>query len=245
MAEETLSEAAANADIGEEVPAFPLLGDVPSTFDENAFNESWNEMQDNMNDVVDQTTQAVEDLAGQHLANVLSNVASDNSKNNGGGELFPHVGVTLRLKGIGKGQSGFMMGNRLKSLLERHRDGPAVIVIQNISYVEQDVYLPVLAVDDHRVLYRFGRNFGQFSFQCVAYIMNCDPKIEILLNDIKNAFEDIRLASVDTPENINACGLQCKVYWHKLEMGSVDNRAHSITFTITAIVAPKTNGGAD
>lgn len=162
------------------------------------------------------------------------------SKGGGGKKLYPTTGVTVRLKSIGKGKSSFKLQG-LDSLLNSYRDGPGCIIVQDVQYEEKDVFLPILAVNDKRIIYRFGKNFGRFTIICTAYVMDCKGSLKIKLNKIQEAFEKVRLASKANPSNVSACGLKCKVYYTNLEIGRVDPKANSINFSITGVVAPKGN----
>lgn len=185
-------------------------------------------------------------VCDKHLAFYVAGRGSSGSAKSGGGgggggkKLYPTTGVTVRLKSVGKGKSSFKLQG-LDSLLNSYRDGPGCIVVQDVHYEEKDVFLPILAVNDKRIIYRFGKNFGQFTINCIAYVMDCKGSLKIKLNKIQEAFEKVRLASKASPSNVSACGLKCKVYYTNLEMGRVDPQHNSINFSITGVVAPKGN----
>ena len=157
-----------------------------------------------------------------------------------GKKLYPTTGVTMRLPSVGKGKSSFQF-ETIDYIFKKARDGPGCVMIQDIEYEESDVYLPIIAVNDKRVIYKFGKSFGKFTVKCVAYVMNCKAKLYVKLNRLQEAFEKVRIASKDKPLNISACGLKCKVYYTHMNLGRVDPRHNSIEFTLTCLVAPKSN----
>lgn len=130
-----------------------------------------------------------------------------------------------------------------------HNTCPYYVLIQNIEYEDNDVVLPIVAVDDARVLYGFGKDFGKLFITGLL----CIPTSEVsdengrkqttnLIDELNTAFNKTRSTATAKPVNISgAMGFKTKAYIIGMKLHSANPQSNTIQFTLTGLVAPVSN----
>lgn len=116
-----------------------------------------------------------------------------------------------------------------------------LITVDDVNITDKDLVLPVTAVDDKRVFYRFGKNFGQIQVIGTVYC-GCAGRsyINSALGKVQQAFESIRVSKSGRPKNVSvSSGFKCKAYFTDLTLGQVDAEHNSIKYVLSGYVVPK------
>ena len=72
-------------------------------------------------------------------------------------KIFPTHGVTFHVTNSTRDTAFRLQG--WNGILPSH-SGSGITLIDGSNYMEEDITLPITAIDDNRVLYSFGKNFG-------------------------------------------------------------------------------------
>lgn len=119
-----------------------------------------------------------------------------------------------------------------------------IVLIDGIRYEEEDVVLPVVALDDERVLYSFGKNFGKFSLVGTIYITKCQGSgFTSKVKAVQDAFNSARVSASTSPRKLSAFKMNPKVYVVGMTLGQANPSKQTIAFSIDCIVAPVKNKG--
>lgn len=118
--------------------------------------------------------------------------------------------------------------------------GHSLITIDSINPVEQDIAHPVVAVDNHRALYKFGKNFGQITVRGTVYLGPSRGAAGAdVLGQVSNAFDKLRLASKGKPVNVSiTSGYKCKAYFTSMGFGEADPNVNKVAYVLNGIVTP-------
>lgn len=117
-----------------------------------------------------------------------------------------------------------------------------LIVIDNIIPKEGDIVTPVEAVDNYRILYTFGKSFGQIFIRgrlCIgatAHAKNGDRLVAVL----QQWFEENRVSTKMAPVNVSiAAGKAYKVYLIDMTLEGADAEFNILPFSFTGAIAPE------
>lgn len=118
--------------------------------------------------------------------------------------------------------------------------GTGLITIDDIQPTEQDISYPVVAVDDHRAIYKFGKNFGQIVVRGTIYLGSNTEKSSKVIQRVNKAFQQLRLASSSSPVNVSiTSGYKCKAYFTSLAFGQADPNVNKVAYVLSGLIAPK------
>lgn len=122
--------------------------------------------------------------------------------------------------------------------------GGSLITIDSIITHESDIARPIIAVDNYRALYRFGKNFGEVVVHGSIYLGSVDKNSSgSAIGAVSGAFESMRLSNKKTPTNVSiASGYRAKVYFNALEFGESQPEINKITYSMRGIIAPVGGG---
>ena len=160
-----------------------------------------------------------------------------------GKTLLPSVANTILLT---KGKSSGIKLEGLSSALKKFRKpkAPNIVILEDIAFVDQDVTLPVVALDDKRVFYTFGKNFGMLTLTgSIFYGCGNSPKFPAI-KAVQDAFEQMRVSSSKKPKKLSVVGgFSCKVYVQQLEIVQAVPAYQTIKFRLSCTVVPPANKG--
>lgn len=129
--------------------------------------------------------------------------------------------------------------------LFKNQKCPDFIIILNVEYEDNDVLLPIVAVDDHRVLYGFGKDFGKIYISGIICLSPNSKKKngEGLMKEFQDAFDKSRAITLKTPMTIShASGFAAHFYATGIKLYNANPQANHISFVINGLIAPVTNG---
>lgn len=161
-------------------------------------------------------------------------------------EIFVGNGASWVIKGKGKGSvwglDGFDPLFNPKGAKKTCQSG---IIIQDVQPKYGDISVPVAGVDDVRVLYTFGQQFGQISVKGLILMGSTDKKSEDYASELLQKFNKVRLSSDPIPYTVSGPGLgtNTRVYWTGLSFPSSDADKNTMTFILTGLIAPISNKG--
>jgi hypothetical protein len=148
-------------------------------------------------------------------------------------DFLTGAGCVVRVKG--KGSAGAYKIDGWKT----GQVGTGLITIDDIQPVEQDIATPIVAVDDHRALYKFGKNFGTIQVHGTIY-MGSIEKSENIIQKVTKAFDKLRLSSKSKPVNVSiAKGYKCKAYFTQMTFGQADANYNKIAYMLSGLIAPQ------
>lgn len=161
-------------------------------------------------------------------------------------EIFVGNGATWVVKGKGKGSIWGLDGFR--SLFKpkgAKKNCTAGVLIQDVITERTDVVVPVVGVDDARVLYTFGKNFGQITVQGMVFVGATDQKPAEYAAKLRQNFDKYSVSARQQPCTVSGPGLgqNTKVYWTSLDFPRSDADRNIMTFVLSGIIAPISNKG--
>lgn len=131
----------------------------------------------------------------------------------------------------GGGAKGIMLSPDITS----SEDSP--IILTNFHLKFKDYVTPVDCLDDLRILYSFGKTFGEVSIMGVAFL-GCS-KSGASLSAVNSWFESNRVSNKKSPVSVSIAGkVKAKAYITELTYSDVNSVQQSIGFTISGVVAP-------
>lgn len=129
-------------------------------------------------------------------------------------------------------------GSALEQLTNYSNKGSAII-INDVTTIDKDIALPVVATDNVRVLFKFGQDFGTVVINGRAYLGAKDCGDQQLIGVIQKAFDQSRLAKVNTPTKVSIAGSKAyPVYPVELKISETQAVTNSVGFSIVCILAP-------
>lgn len=154
-------------------------------------------------------------------------------------DFLTGAGCVVRVKGKGAAGAYKIDGWNIGQM------GSGLITIDDIQPVEQDIATPVVAVDDHRALYKFGKNFGTIQVHGTIYMGSTEKsekseKSENIIQKVTKAFDELRLSSKSEPVNVSiAKGYKCKAYFTQMTFGQADANFNKIEYMLSGLIAPQ------
>lgn len=137
----------------------------------------------------------------------------------------------------GSGRAYKIEGSSLSKLTSGSSQG-SLILITDVVIEDVDIALPVVAADDVRVLFKFGKDFG--SLTIVGRIFSGNAACgSHLIKDVEDAFNSARLAKTTNPTKVSiAGGKSYASYPIKLRFSDTQAATNSVGFSIQCIIAP-------
>lgn len=161
-------------------------------------------------------------------------------------EIFVGNGATWVVKGKGKGSiwglDGFRSLFKPKGAKKSCTSG---IIIHNVTVKYSDTVIPVVGTDDARVLYTFGKNFGQISVTGTIFIGATDKKPAEYSSKLRQKFNKSSVSARQKPCTVSGPGLgkNTKAYWISLDFPTSDADKNTMQFVLNGIIAPIANKG--
>lgn len=147
-------------------------------------------------------------------------------------DLLTGAGCVVKVKGNGSAGAYKIQGWPTGKI------GTGLITIDDITPEEQDIATPIVAVDNHRALYKFGKNFGTIKVKGTVYLGSNKSRSSVVQR-VSKAFKSLRLSSKSKPVNVSiTSGYKCKAYFTNFAFGEADPNHNKITYILTGVVAP-------
>ena len=152
---------------------------------------------------------------------------------------IPYERETITIR---KGNNAWSMNGGFEKFISK-KSCPDIVIIQNVDYEDNDVLLPIVAVDDHRVLYGFGKDFGKIYISGIICLSPNTQKGDELVTLLQNEFNSTRATVKEKPITIShtTSGISIKFYAIGIKLHNANPNANYIGFTISGLVTPITN----
>lgn len=151
--------------------------------------------------------------------------------------LVPCRGSVYRVNPV-QGQAGDRGFFDIEGLKPKKGDGDAVL-INSVSPNESDVVLPVITLENTRILYSFGANFGDVTISGMILLGKAGSP-GTSLSQVIDFFKQKRVSSNKEAVKVTGPGTNWKVFLTGLTVSDADPVINSQTFAFTGkIAAPK------
>lgn len=141
--------------------------------------------------------------------------------------------------GGGTSKKAYDIRGPLEAIMGVGTSRGTLLVISDVVIEDKDIALPVVAVDDKRVLFKFGKDFGALVIDGRLYMGNQVCGDSSSLQKLQDAFEAARLTKADEPSKVSiAWSHAYPVYPVALKFSGTDPKTNSIGFAIQCIIAP-------
>lgn len=140
----------------------------------------------------------------------------------------------------GSAASAYKIEGSALSKLTKASEKGGVILITDVVIEDSDIALPVVATDDKRVLFKFGKDFGTVIITGRVYLGAKDCKSKTLLRTVQDAFDASRLSKASAPTKVSIAEAKAfPMYPTKLRFADTDPVTNSVGFTIYGILVPE------
>jgi hypothetical protein len=151
--------------------------------------------------------------------------------------LVPCRGSVYRVNPM-QGQGGERGFYEVDGLTAKKGDGDALL-INTASPNENDVVLPVITLENTRILYSFGANFGDMTISGLI-LLGKSGNPGTSLATVIDFFKQKRVSSNKEAVKVTGPGTSWKVFLTGLTISDADPQINSQTFAFTGkIAAPK------
>lgn len=147
--------------------------------------------------------------------------------------LAPCRGNVYKVNPIdGAGESGFYT---VEGLQAKKGQGDALLIM-SVSPQKSDVVAPVITLENTRILYSFGANFGNITVSGMI-LLGKSGVPGTSLSTIVNFFEKYRVSKSPSPVKVSGPGVGWNVFFTGLNIGEADSVSNSQSFALTGIIA--------
>jgi hypothetical protein len=132
----------------------------------------------------------------------------------------------------GAGDSGFYKVEGLEA-----KKGPGdALLIRSVSPQKSDVVAPVITLENTRILYSFGANFGNITISGMLLLGKSGEPGQCL-KTLTDFFESNRVSKSSSPINVTGPSTAWKVFLTGLSIGEADSVNNTQSFALTGIIA--------
>jgi len=147
--------------------------------------------------------------------------------------LTPCRGNVYRVNpGAGDGNSGFY---KIQGLSAKKGPGDALLIM-SVSPTKSDVVAPIITLENTRILYSFGANFGNITISGMV-LMGKSGTPGQSLKTIVDFFESNRVSKSTSPINVTGPSVAWKVFLTGLSINEADSVNNTQSFALTGIIA--------
>lgn len=141
-----------------------------------------------------------------------------------------------------KRASAFKIGKSAKDistiLSQSVKDG-AIALVTGCEQTKEDIVLPVVALDSHRTLFSFGKNFGQLTLTVTVYLGCPSCGNSDILQKLSKGFDAICVSKFKKPIDVSIAGDKAyPCYVLKYTMGQINATNNSVQVSLQCITAP-------
>lgn len=147
--------------------------------------------------------------------------------------LTPCRGEVYRVNPVeGSGDTGFYYIPDLQA-----KKGPGdALLIMSVSPQKSDVVAPIITLENTRILYSFGANFGNITISGMILLGKSGTPGESL-KTLVDFFESNRVSKKSSPIDVSGPSTAWKVFLTGLSIGEADSVNNSQSFALTGIIA--------
>ena len=147
--------------------------------------------------------------------------------------LTPCRGDVYKVNPVqGSGDSGFYY---IPSLQAKKGPGDALLIM-SVSPQKSDVVAPIITLENARILYSFGANFGNITISGMILLGRSGTPGQSL-KTLVAFFESNRVSKKTSPIEVAGPSTAWKVFLTGLNIGEADSVNNSQAFALTGIIA--------
>ena len=147
--------------------------------------------------------------------------------------LTPCRGNVYKVNPVsGSGDTGFYY---IPSLKAKKGQGDALLVM-SVSPQKSDVVAPIITLENTRILYSFGANFGNITISGMILLGKSGSPGQSL-KTLVDFFESNRVSKKTSPIEVAGPSTAWKVFLTGLNIGEADSSTNSQSFALTGIIA--------
>jgi hypothetical protein len=151
--------------------------------------------------------------------------------------LSPCRGNVYRVNPV-EGTGGDRGFYYISALQAKKGDGDALLIM-SVNPQESDVVAPIITLENTRILYSFGANFGNISISGML-LLGKSGTPGTSLKTLIDFFEKYRVSKSPTPVEVSGPGAGWNVFFTGLNIGEADSVTNTQAFALTGtIAAPK------
>jgi len=147
--------------------------------------------------------------------------------------LTPCRGNVYKVNPVeGSGDSGFYTVEGLRA-----KKGPGdALLIMSVSPQKSDVVAPIITLENTRILYSFGANFGNITISGMILLGKSGSPGQSL-KTVVDFFESKRVSKSTSPISVTGPSTAWKVFLTGLNIGEADSVNNTQSFALTGIIA--------
>lgn len=147
--------------------------------------------------------------------------------------ITPCRGNVYRVNPVGgSGNIGFYYIPELQA-----KKGPGdALLIMSVSPQKSDVVAPIITLENTRILYSFGANFGNITISGMLLLGKSGTPGQSL-KTLVDFFDSKRVSKSSGPINVAGPSTAWKVFLTGLNIGEADSVTNSQSFALTGIIA--------
>ncbi len=147
--------------------------------------------------------------------------------------LTPCRGNVYKVNPVeGSGDSGFY---KVEGLQAKKGPGDALLIM-SVSPRKSDVVAPIITLENTRILYSFGANFGNITISGMILLGKSGTPGQSL-KTIVDFFESKRVSKSTSPINVTGPSTAWKVFLTGLSITEADSVNNTQSFALTGIIA--------
>lgn len=147
--------------------------------------------------------------------------------------LTPCRGNVYKVNPVeGSGDIGFYY---IPDLQAKKGPGDALLVM-SVSPQKSDVVAPVITLENTRILYSFGANFGNITISGMILLGKSGTPGQSL-KTLVDFFESKRVSKSSSPIDVSGPSTSWKVFLTGLNIGEADSVNNTQSFALTGIIA--------
>ncbi len=147
--------------------------------------------------------------------------------------LTPCRGNVYKVNPVeGSGDSGFY---KVEGLQAKKGPGDALLIM-SVSPQKSDVVAPIITLENTRILYSFGANFGNITISGMILLGKSGTPGQSL-KTIVDFFESKRVSKSTSPINVTGPSTAWKVFLTGLSITEADSVNNTQSFALTGIIA--------
>jgi hypothetical protein len=135
----------------------------------------------------------------------------------------------------GAGSNGDIGFYRVEGLEAKKGPGDALLIM-SVSPQKSDVVAPIITLENTRILYSFGANFGNITISGMVLLGKSGSPGQSL-KTIVDFFESNRVSKSTSPINVTGPSVAWKVFLTGLSINEADSVNNTQPFALTGIIA--------
>lgn len=149
-----------------------------------------------------------------------------------GANFFPTRGCVYAIPTTGTGSDGLY---RLNGVTDQ-KGSDSAILVTGLDLIDSDVFSPVITTENLKVLYVFGKAFGQVSLQGQVLLGSVGKKTD-KMDVLQQWFQKNRVAVSKKPVELSVANKAYSVYVTGFTIGAAEAELNIQAFAVQGLIA--------